>query len=299
MHLFIEPQLPLAPSLNPQAGGMGPEVDGTAEGWRVWKALSQNPAKVFDGIGEADVVAIVDEASESQFDALRSLMRLGESIPDRFACIALAGKKFHGNRNRPWQALRGNLHFCGAYKIDLPVRQAGQGLSMIPAIAVCEVGKYFGVDPSLIGIKWVNDILIDDKKVSGVLTSTVAKGDVIERVLFGVGVNVGVSPQLEPGRFSLATTCLSESIQVEVGAVLWRLLHELNHWLAVLIQDGVEAIHSNYVASSMILNREVEVWSEDGDRKLCLGCVKEILPDLNLIIEGEAEPIRSGRIILL
>ncbi|MFT5123798.1 MAG: hypothetical protein ACI97B_002433, partial [Verrucomicrobiales bacterium] len=53
------------------------------------------------------VLAIVDTAEDSQFDALLRGFRDRSGLPPSAAAIALSGRKFHGQRGRPWQALEG------------------------------------------------------------------------------------------------------------------------------------------------------------------------------------------------
>ena len=69
------------------------------------------------------------------------------------------------------------------------------------AVAVCKMLEEYGLSPK---IKWANDVLLDGRKVCGVLTESVLSGDKIASVLFGIGLNVNnpLSEQLS----AIATT---------------------------------------------------------------------------------------------
>lgn len=61
-------------------------------------------------------------------------------------------------------------------------------LTLACALAVCEyIEENLKVSAQL---KWPNDVLIAGKKVSGLLTETVFKGDVLERLIIGIGINI-------------------------------------------------------------------------------------------------------------
>lgn len=74
------------------------------------------------------------------------------------------------------------------------------------AVAVCKTIEEYGLCPK---IKWANDVLLRGKKVCGVLTENVFKGDKIDSTLFGIGLNVnnGLSEELQ----SIATTLSAEA----------------------------------------------------------------------------------------
>jgi len=61
-------------------------------------------------------------------------------------------------------------------------------LTQTPAVAVCQVLEDFDFKPK---IKWENDILLDDKKVSGILTEVEEQWDG-KIILIGIGINVNM-----------------------------------------------------------------------------------------------------------
>ena len=73
------------------------------------------------------------------------------------------------------------------------------------AVAVCKTLEFYGLQPR---IKWANDVLINGKKVCGILTENRLRGDEIVSTLWGVGLNVNnpLSDALSP----IATTMKTE-----------------------------------------------------------------------------------------
>ena len=61
-------------------------------------------------------------------------------------------------------------------------------LTSAAAVAVCRAVAEKGFS---VGIKWVNDLLIDGKKICGILTEAVSLGDQTLAYVIGIGINVG------------------------------------------------------------------------------------------------------------
>ena len=55
------------------------------------------------------------------------------------------------------------------------------------AVSVCKTLKYYGLQPK---IKWVNDVYVNDKKISGILIENVFSGANISSSVVGIGLNV-------------------------------------------------------------------------------------------------------------
>src|SRR6185436_13745053 len=96
-----------------------------------------------------------------------------------------------GRFKRHWISPRGENIYASLY-LTVPL---GSGylpnLGQIMAFACAKVLRGLGLKALL---KWPNDILIQDKKIAGVLTETVTKDDEIG-VILGIGLNVNMSQE--------------------------------------------------------------------------------------------------------
>ena len=61
-------------------------------------------------------------------------------------------------------------------------------LTSATAVAVCRAAVEKGFS---VGIKWVNDLLLDGKKICGILTEAVSLGNQPLAYVIGIGINVG------------------------------------------------------------------------------------------------------------
>ena len=102
-----------------------------------------------------------------------------------------AGK---GRRGREWVSTAGNLLCTCLIKTDGDVPLDAR-LSFVAALAVAETLDHY-IDPSLITIKWPNDVLVEGKKISGVLLES-GKNRGQNWVSVGIGINLITDPELE------------------------------------------------------------------------------------------------------
>lgn len=115
-----------------------------------------------------------------------------------------AGRGRHG---RTWHSAAGS----GLYlSIILRPKLSPQNLPLITlaaGVAVCDVLGEFGIRAD---IKWVNDILVGDDKISGILAETVETEQ-------GVAVIVGIGINLSSSSFPEELTDIATSVEVETG----------------------------------------------------------------------------------
>jgi BirA family biotin operon repressor/biotin-[acetyl-CoA-carboxylase] ligase len=97
-------------------------------------------------------------------------------------------------------------------------------LTMVAALATSRcIEKATGLETT---IKWPNDVLLNGKKISGILTESALRGQSVDWAVIGIGINVNFDPEAYPEIADIAT-----SLSVELGkevSQLEVLLHLLN-----------------------------------------------------------------------
>ena len=91
-----------------------------------------------------------------------------------------------GRRGRKWQSMDGNLFF--SMLLEFPLKELGK-LIMAATLGLVATIRFFARDAN-VRIKWPNDVLLNNAKVSGMLLE---KG-VGEYMIIGIGVNTAQSP---------------------------------------------------------------------------------------------------------
>lgn len=276
----------------------------------LWSAIGSAPqAWIADApgapdAGQWDAIAIIDVAPGSQFDALQQAASNGRELPAAVACLALSGKNFRGNHNRPWAIEKGNLHLTTFHVCDAPVALVGHGFSMLPTVAATCALTGQAAKPEHIGIKWVNDILIDGHKVAGALTATQLEGDAFQSVVMGLGMNVARTPVIEPSRFIPSAGCLNDLLpgsSLTLPNLFWKLLRSFDVAYRDLTSNGYDGLLDAYRRFSCSLGKEIIVWEENvtdfaSAEPLARGRLLAIESDLSLRIEGRDETIGKGRL---
>ena len=164
--------------------------------------------------------------------------------------------KGRGRLGREWLSYKDNSI---TFSILLTENLNAKNLNLInfaAALSVAEsIENLFQLD---VRLKWPNDVLIVTRKVCGILVESVSKGDKIERVVVGIGVNVN-QPMFE-GHYNVPPT----SIRKEFGRVVSRerLLAEiLNEFESNLkkVNKNPSVILNNWRSKCKMIGEKVKV----------------------------------------
>lgn len=106
------------------------------------------------------------------------------------AAVQTAGR---GRRGRAWDTSRGNLAATLLITTDATPAQAAQ-LSFVAAFAIRELAETY-VPASLVRLKWPNDVLVDGRKLSGILIESGRNAAGALWLAIGMGVNLAHAPE--------------------------------------------------------------------------------------------------------
>lgn len=134
---------------------------------------------------------------------------------DHVAILADAQSAGRGRYKRTWISHHGNLYVSFIYACE----ERDARLAYAVGVAIAETLISFGVVPT---IKWPNDILIDDKKVSGTLIEYSGRF-----VVVGIGINIKSNPTVNA---SYKTTKLDNYVSVTRDELLNKLMRNLDKW---------------------------------------------------------------------
>lgn len=135
----------------------------------------------------------------STMDIARDFAR--EGCPDFTVVIAEMQKKGRGRLKRTWFSSEGGLWFTIVRRPAIPPILSFRVNFCASLALVRTIRRLFGVNAQ---VKWPNDILIDDKKLTGMLSEMEAESDKVSYVNIGIGINVNNDPTpYEPNAVSL------------------------------------------------------------------------------------------------
>lgn len=165
--------------------------------------------------------------------------------------------------------------------------------SIITGLAVSEVLIELNIKPQL---KWPNDILINGKKVGGILCESKLSVESIKSLVIGIGLNVNENIEDFPKSLkSTSTTLCSESgKQYKLEIVLADILNKFEYRMSTI--DDFENQIIDWEMSSPHLNKEV---SFNYNNQIISGIFKGLTLDGEAIlaVDGKEKTYNSGIII--
>jgi BirA family transcriptional regulator, biotin operon repressor / biotin---[acetyl-CoA-carboxylase] ligase len=163
-----------------------------------------------------------------------------------------------GRRGREWVSPVGNLYLSVLLRPGRPPVEAAQ-LSLVAAVALGDAIAGFLPEHAELHCKWPNDILVNGRKVAGILLESAgaASGRMTDWVVVGCGVNITGHP---PETLYPATDLKAEgAATASVEPVLERFLESFFHWRDRWLDSGVEAVRAAWMARAAGLGQDITV----------------------------------------
>lgn len=166
-----------------------------------------------------------------------------------------------GQAGNKWESANSqNLTFSLILKPDfLPASQQFL-ISQVVALGIVQILRTI---TNAVSIKWPNDIMIDNRKVAGILIENIVKGNQLNWSICGVGVNIN---QCEFQKYS--PEAVSLRMETEVCYDLELLLSEITEsialWYNSLKAGEIEFVREAYLGQLFRLERWT--WFDTGTR---------------------------------
>jgi BirA family biotin operon repressor/biotin-[acetyl-CoA-carboxylase] ligase len=201
---------------------------------------------------------ILHEVVASTNRILRELADAG--APDGTVVLAERQTAGRGRGNKTWFSPPA-VNLYASILLRSPVcAGAVPALTFIPSLAVADAIRELGIRA---GLKWPNDVLVEDRK-AGVRAEMTSRGDVVDYLVIGVGVNLNVTHEaLRAGLGETAqfATSLREALgrAVDRNAFTARFLTCLEQELDTYRARGASAILARWRDLDVLTGRRVTV----------------------------------------
>ena len=208
--------------------------------------------------------AEVDSTNDLAWDAL------AQGRPDGTIVVADAQRAGRGRSGRAWHTTPGSgLALSVALHPDCDRRQFG-ALALMAGLALAE-----GLDTLAVRtrLKWPNDLLVGERKLAGILCESrrlpvSPRGDAVDAVVIGVGVNVGQRREdfpVELGAAGVSPTSLQiEGFAVSRERVAALFLNALEPMWTSFQESGRERVLERWRARADFWGRPVTVRTASG-----------------------------------
>ncbi len=193
---------------------------------------------------------------------LRDLAKTG--APEGTVVIADEQTAAHGRLAKPWFSPPGvNLYMSVLVRPSIPPRDVA-GFSFAGPLALSDAIKAEGLNPT---IKWPNDVLVEGKKVAGILVECATIDSRVDYVILGFGVNVNVTREAlvtalgNSGR-AAGSLCQFAGREIDRNAFAAALLNHLVAWMETYRGRGPAPLLAAWCDRDILTGRRVEVRGE-------------------------------------
>lgn len=204
----------------------------------------------------------------------------------------LAGR---GRRGRHWASpLAANLYLSLSRRFSGGLGQLG-GLSLVAGVAIAEA--LHDLDMPGTGLKWPNDLVVDGRKLGGLLVEGSGEPAGAARAVIGLGLNV---------RMPASSAAAIDQPWIDVVQLLGSRTPSRNHLasaildrllpaLALFEAEGLAPFLPRYAACDALLGREVAIHGGNGTQT---GLASGIAPDGALCVRmgGQERHFHSGEV---
>ena len=195
-----------------------------------------------------------------EIDSTNSYAKLNiDNLEDKTVIHALKQTSGRGRLNRTWVDLGiGNLFLSLVLKPSEQFSEVYTNLTQYLSVCLCKVLESYGTESQ---IKWPNDVLINGKKIAGILSESVIQGGNFKGIILGVGVNLNA----KQSEINLIPDKIATSLNIETGndidinSFREKLLDEFFSNYDKFLSEGFEMIKHDYISRNCFIGKELNI----------------------------------------
>lgn len=219
--------------------------------------------------------------------------KIGNELRDGSVIISEEQTKGKGRLGRVWESKAGEGIWMSIILKPNIIPNKAPFITLIAGASIVKALNILGVDAK---IKWPNDITINNKKLSGILTELSAEIERVNYIVVGIGMNVK-DTDFEEELKDKATSLYKENYNVSRVDIVKEILCQFEKlYLDYIEKDDKKEVLDICRQYSAIINKEIYVIKND--QKELVDCIG-INEEGNLIIknkDGKLEEIMSGEV---
>jgi len=202
----------------------------------------------------------------------------------------------YGRFDRSWVDLgTENIYMTFVLKPSEQLSQVHANLTQYLSVCLCKHLDSLNLSPQ---IKWPNDVLLNGKKVCGILAETIIRGGKLKGIVLGIGVNLNTSLESVDEIDRPATSVNLELDQsINKQEFMEKLIGKFFENYDEFLEKGFNFIREDYEKHAMFLNQNLKIAVFNIEKE---GFSQGLDDNGNLIIlnkDGEIEKINMGEIV--
>jgi BirA family biotin operon repressor/biotin-[acetyl-CoA-carboxylase] ligase len=196
----------------------------------------------------------------------------GEDAPEGTVIIADHQTRGRGRMQRVWLSPPTVNLYISLILRPVLAPAFSPPLTIMAGVAVADLLTVYYQQQ--VQLKWPNDVLINKKKVCGILTEIKTTGNKVEFVIIGIGININ----MQKNDFSPSLVPIATSLQIETGKPIdrveltVRLLERVGVFYQSLLTEGMKPLRELWLSYAQLLEKLVEVtFGEEMYRGMVIG----------------------------
>lgn len=168
-----------------------------------------------------------------------------------------------GRLNREWiSSSKDGLYMSILFNSNLPSSNISS-LSLISGLSICKSINKFANNKAF--IKWPNDIIIENKKVCGILLESIIYSNKLSSIILGIGININ-NKKFENKLAQKATSLYIETHKI-IGCknIVQEILKNFSFYYNRLLSNKFGEVINEYKNLCVSINRNVTIKRLDGD----------------------------------
>ncbi len=226
-------------------------------------------------------VEVFNEIDSTNLEVKR---RITKGMDQDLLIISSRQTTGRGRYNRTWFSPEGGLYFSLVLRPRLGPEFAPLS-GLLCACAVAEGLQSLGIDNVV--LKWPNDVLALEDKISGILNELVTITPVDNWVILGIGINQNISVSDFPEDISYNATSVKDILgkYTSPESLLCSVLNSIDRLLGVVeSENSFSSVLKQWRIMSGTLGRKVRI--DDGTQTI-VGIATELLEDGSLAVNTE------------
>ena len=213
---------------------------------------------------------------ENSNDKIKEFVK--NSYSSDLALFCINQNKGRGRKGRVWKSKEGDLTCSILIKKKLNISEIGR-INIIIVSILINIFEDLGVNK--VNFKWPNDIIINNKKVAGILIETSVSNGIVTQLIIGIGVNI----KSEPKNLRYSSTSLFENgLKLQAHNLFFSIIKRLYFYI-----ENYSKIDFSYLSkklSNQFFNKKSLINVYNGNNKY-IGLFSKIGPLGELIIKNE------------
>ncbi|MBE5924376.1 MAG: biotin--[acetyl-CoA-carboxylase] ligase [Lachnospiraceae bacterium] len=171
-----------------------------------------------------------------------------------------AGK---GRRGRGWISPPGNTYFSILLYPDIKVDRASM-ITLVAAMAVAGAVEEYSRQEAF--IKWPNDVVVNGKKICGILTESSTDLEYIQYVVVGIGINCNQKDFDKDIADKATSVALEMGCDIVRGNLLARVFELFEKYYDLFMEtEDLSKLKEEYNAHLINIGREVKIIDKDNE----------------------------------